>query len=61
MMNNRNIFVMLIVLSLLIASAERVFAEEIVIYSARNKYLTRKAFSAFTHETGIKINWAAGK
>lgn len=60
-MVNRKTLMVLIVLLFVNSSGAAVFAEEVVVYSARNKYLTRIPFNAFTHETGIKIKLVTGK
>ena len=51
---------MLFVLLFIFASTLKVFAEEIVVYSARSNLLTRIPFNQFFRDTGIKINVDTG-
>lgn len=60
MVNNKT-SMMLIALLLIVSSAVTVFAEEVVVYSARDKNLLRIPFNAFTNETGINIKLVSGK
>ena len=60
-MVNKKISMMLIALLFLVSSAVTAFAEEVVVYSARDKNLLRIPFNAFTHETGIHIKLISGK
>ena len=60
-MVNKKRLMMLFIILIFFSSAVRVLAEEIVVLSARDKYLTRIPFNAFTHETGIKIRLVTGK
>jgi iron(III) transport system substrate-binding protein len=59
-MVNKKTLMLLIFLPFFISSALSVFAAEIVIYSARDKNLTRIPFEAFSHETGINIKLVTG-
>jgi iron(III) transport system substrate-binding protein len=60
MMANKKICVILFILLFSISSAAGVFAEEIVVYSARGKSLTKKPFNSFSLTTGIKIKLVTG-
>ncbi len=59
-MFNKKISVTLIVLLFFASSVFEVFAEEIVVYSARSKSLTRIPFSKFQFQTGINIKLVEG-
>ena len=59
-MANKKTCLILFILLLVISSAAGVFAEEIVVYSARGKALTKKPFNSFTLKTGIKIKLVTG-
>ena len=59
-MANKKIFIILFILLFVISSAAGVFAEEIVVYSARGKALTKKPFHSFYLQTGIKIKLVTG-
>jgi iron(III) transport system substrate-binding protein len=59
-MFNKKLPMMLAVILFLMLSIGEVFAEEIVIYSARSKILTKKAFNKFSHHSGIKIKLVTG-
>ena len=59
-MINNKILMMLILVLCFISSGVRVSAEEIVIYSARDKNLTRLAFEVFSSQTGINIKLVTG-
>ena len=60
MMANKKIFIILFILLFVISSAAGVFAEEIVVYSARGKALTKKPINSFSLQTGIKIKLVTG-
>jgi len=59
-MASKKTCLILFILLLVISSAAGVFAEEIVVYSARGKALTKKPFNSFTLKTGIKIKLVTG-
>ena len=59
-MFNRKSFTMLLILLFSISPIVSAFAEEIVVYSARGKTLTRKPFNKFSRETGIYIKLVNG-
>ncbi len=54
-----------IVLSLLVllcaGSISSAFAEQVVVYSARNEHLIQPLFEAYTKETGVEVKFATGK
>jgi iron(III) transport system substrate-binding protein len=50
-----------LLLTLLTLGATQVFAEEIVVYSARNEQLIKPLFDAYTKETGTKITFITDK
>lgn len=60
-MNGQKTISILIVLFFLFSSAVEIFAEEVVVYSARGNTLTRMPFNKFSHETGIRIELVTGK
>jgi iron(III) transport system substrate-binding protein len=60
MIVNKKSLMMIIVLLLFVSSAVKVFAEEIVVYSAREKSLTKRPFKSFSLQTGIKIKLVTG-
>jgi iron(III) transport system substrate-binding protein len=60
MMVNKKAFLVLIFLLVFCSLAEGVFAEEVMVYSARNKVLTKIPFNKFFRQTGIKINVVNG-
>ena len=57
-MHNLLAVLLLILLSL---GATQVFAEELVVYSARNEQLIKPLFDAYTKETGTKITFITDK
>ena len=59
-MLNKKIFIILILSLFFVTSVVEVFAEEIVVYSARGKTLTRKPFNQFSRETGVHIKLVTG-
>jgi len=42
-------------------SLSSAFAEEVVVYSARNEHLIQPLFEAYTKETGVKVKFATDK
>ena len=42
-------------------SASAAFADEIVVYSARNEQLIKPLFDAYTKETGVRITFMTDK
>jgi iron(III) transport system substrate-binding protein len=50
-----------LVLTLLTLGATNTFAEELVIYSARNEQLIKPLFDAYTKETGTEISFITDK
>jgi len=48
-------------IALLALSSTPVFAEELVVYSARNEQLIKPLFDAYTRETGTKISFITDK
>ena len=60
-MVNKRAFMMFIVLLLFVSSAVKVFAEEIVVYSAREKSLTKRPFKSFSVKSGINIKLVTGR
>jgi iron(III) transport system substrate-binding protein len=61
MMVNKKTLMVLIVLLFCVSSVTSVFAEEIVVYSARKKSLTKIPFNTFFRKTGINIKLVTGK
>ena len=61
MMINKKLLMVLIVLPFFFSSPLQVYAEEIVVYSAREKSLTKRPFKSFSIETGINIKLVTGK
>lgn len=59
-MFNKKSFVIFLFLLFAISPAVKVFAEEIVVYSARGKTLTRVPFNKHFRQTGIKIKLVTG-
>ena len=59
MIYKKNLMMLTFVLCF-IASGIKVFAEELVIYSARDKNLTRLAFEVFSNQSGINIKLVTG-
>ena len=59
-MVNKKTHMILFILLFFLSSAAGVFAEEIVVYSARGKALTKKPFNSFFRQTGIKIKLVTG-
>ena len=59
-MFNKKSFMMLIILLFSISTILTVYAEEIVVYSARGKTLTRKPFNKFSRDTGVHIKLVTG-
>ena len=59
-MLNKKTFIMLIIPLFFISSVVEIFAEEIVVYSARGKTLTRNPFNRHFRETGINIKLVTG-
>jgi iron(III) transport system substrate-binding protein len=60
MMANKKTCLILFILLFVISSVAGVFAEEIVVYSARGKALTKKPFKSFALKTGINIKLVTG-
>lgn len=60
-MFNKKILFILVVILLFCSLAEGVIAQEIVVYSARSKALTKKPFNSFSLKTGINIKLVTGK
>jgi iron(III) transport system substrate-binding protein len=50
-----------LLLTLLTLGTTQVFAEEIIVYSARNEQLIKPLFDAYTKETGTKITFITDK
>lgn len=60
-MSNKKSFISLLVFLFSLSTILTVYADEIVVYSARGKTLTRKPFNKFSRETGIRIKLVDGK
>ena len=61
MMTNKKLLMMLIALLFFFLSPLQVFGEEIVVYSAREKSLTKRPFKSFSITTGINIKLVTGE
>lgn len=60
MMSRKKLITSLIILLFTIAPILSAVAEELVVYSARKKTLTRKPFNKFSRDTGIRIKVLEG-
>ncbi len=60
-MNQIRLFALLLVMTLLLTSAGLAFADELVVYSARNEQLIKPLFDAYTEKTGTKITYVTDK
>ena len=60
-MGNKKTLMMFTIILFFVSFAVSVFAEEVVVYSARKESLTKIPFNAFFRETGIKIKLVTGK
>ena len=59
-MSRKKLITSLIILIFTTAPILSAVAEELVVYSARKKTLTRKPFSKFSRDTGIRIKVLEG-